>query len=379
MVNKFTKNEAPGEDLTMTLTHIMLYLIDIVALVFLYGLLRSNNQLSKTRKLAFTMGIFITIFVIIAEVGTILTSINNYNLRFFNILFNTVGFLLTPIIPIVFVFIFDTRFVEKTLLIIIPTWINMLLVLFSPWYGLIFDVDANNNYLRGPLFIVFVLVYLFNILFLLVSTLRICLQSLYPIKWKIITLTTFTILATSIQLWIPEMYTSWHVVTLSIFLFYMLLSEFDGSFDRLTKVYNRLAFDKAVSQLHDTSTFSIIALDINDFKKINDTYGHDYGDVVLQEVARIIKESFDKGCSWYRIGGDEFCILCKHTNKQMIKHQLTRLIESLTKKRIDDRKLPTIAYGCSHYMGDKTLNFLEVLKEADQQMYHYKQLKKVNP
>jgi diguanylate cyclase (GGDEF)-like protein len=355
-------------------THVALYTLDIVALLFLYGLMFSNNLLSKPRKMAFTVGIILTVFIIIAEVGTVLTQNGSSDLRVLNILFNVIGFSFTPVIAIVLLAIFDSNVLQKSLLFLIPTFSNIILVLLSPWYGLIFNVDINNTYTRGSLFFFFVFVYIFNIIFLVISTLGICQKSLYPIKWKIIALSLFTIGGSFIQLLFPSVYASWHLVTLSMFLFYILLTEFDGSFDRLTNLYNRLAFEKAIKQLSSKKTFSIIAMDINDFKEINDTHGHEYGDIVLKEVSVIIKESFNNGCSWYRIGGDEFCVICNNTDMKLIEKQLKQLTDNLTKKRSDDTCLPTIAYGYSVFKADKPLDFKQLLNEADAQMYYYKQL-----
>lgn len=64
-------------------------------------------------------------------------------------------------------------------------------------------------------------------------------------------------------------------LTLALLLYFLLLSEFDSSFDTLTGLYNRAAFEKAAKQMTSRKAFSVIVLDVNNFKSINDTYGHD--------------------------------------------------------------------------------------------------------
>lgn len=356
----------------MIQTQVVLYTLDVIALFFLYGLLHTNNLLSSHRKRAFIFGIIIAVLVILSEVGTILVFDGAVELRGLNIMFNVLGFALTPLIPIALISIFDTKAMQRHLILLLPSLVNIFIVVLSPIYGWIFFVDANNLYSRGSYFYIFIIIYIINIVLLAISTIRLCEKSLYPIKWKILFLTVFTIVGTSIQLVFPSIHASWHCVTLSLLILYILLSEFDGSFDTLTGLYNRAAFDKSTKQLTDKKRFAIIAMDINEFKEINDTHGHDYGDIVLKEVASIIKESFSDDCSWFRIGGDEFCVICMDTNVESLKSNLKSMVNRLSKKRIDDSWLPTVSYGYSIYKGEQPFVFQNLMNEADAQMYFFK-------
>lgn len=357
-------------------TYIVVHILDIIALLFLSGLLCRNDLLDNYRKKALLYGIIFTVIVILSEIGMIIAYGGNTELRSLNVFCNVLGFALTPIIPIVLIAIFDTKLLQKHMFLLLPTMLNIVAVILSPLFGLIFYVDANNYYERGSIFFVFVAVYIINIIFLLISTFHTGQKPLYPIKWKIISLALFTVAGTCIQLLFPSVHSSWHWVTLSLFLLYILLSEFDGSFDTLTILYNRTAFEQDLKRLTCNKMFSVINMDINNFKEINDTYGHEYGDAVLKEVAAILKDSFDNHCNCYRIGGDEFYIICKSANQEKLEHQLKRMTNELAKKRQKDSCLPTVAYGYSIFQADTTLDFQKVLKEADAQMYYYKRLQK---
>jgi diguanylate cyclase (GGDEF)-like protein len=221
-----------------------------------------------------------------------------------------------------------------------------------------------------------VAVYIINIILFVVNTWYAGQKYLYPIKGKIVSLSLFTLVGTCIQLLFPFIHLSWHCVTLTLFLLYILLLEFKGGFDTITEIYNRAAFEKAVKQLRDKKMFSIIIMDINNFKEINDTYGHDYGDTVLREVAEVIRDSFDDNCNWYRIGGDEFCVIRRDANQEKLEQQLKSMTNNLTKTRQNDSYLPTVSYGYSLFKGDKPLDFQKIFKEADDQMYNYKDVQK---
>ena len=356
--------------------YIAIYIIDIIALLFLFGLLYYDNFMSQQRKKAFSYAIFLTIFVILSEVGTTLVSEGDVNLQYWDILFNVLGFAIAPMIPIVLITIFDTKVIQKYKVCFLPTIINLIAVILSPIFGWIFQVDVNNHYQRGSIFLLFVIVYMINILLLMIINLYAGEKFFYPIKGKIAILSFFIIAGSTIQLFFPAIHASWHCVTIVLILFYILISEFEASFDLLTELYNRAAFEKAVRKLKSKKKFSIIVMDINNFKTINDTLGHEYGDMVLKEVAMSIRSSFNEHCNCYRIGGDEICIIDRETDPQKLQEKFKKFTDNLIKTREKDSHLPTVAYGYSSFSGDEPLDFKKMFREADEEMYYYKNIHK---
>lgn len=355
-----------------------IYTIDIITLLFLFILLNTNRVMENNLKRSFSYTIVLTVIIILSEVGTILVGDSGASLTGLNIFFNIVGFSLSPFIPIFLIGIFDARYLKTHKVLFLPAIINAILVLLSPFFKLIFYVDSNNNYIRGSIFFVFAIIYIINILLLVVITWHVSRKKLYPIKWKIAALASFTIIGTFIQIFSPAIYSTWHCVTLSLLLFYIILFDFEGSFDALTQIYNRTAFEKKLLNLKGKKMFSIIMIDINDFKAVNDTWGHEYGDIVLKEVAETIKNSFDSSYSHYRIGGDEFCIISKDINRERIDRQLEELNVRLTKRRKINVHFPTVAFGYSLFQGESNSNVKKTLNEADGKMYEHKQKQKQN-
>lgn len=84
--------------------------------------------------------------------------------------------------------------------------------------------------------------------------------------------------------------------------------------DVLTNIGNRLAFTETFDEIKNENFFMFI-FDIDNFKKINDTYGHDFGDEVLSVVGKILKTIENKEISIYRVGGEEFAIIFTHFNE----------------------------------------------------------------
>ena len=83
--------------------------------------------------------------------------------------------------------------------------------------------------------------------------------------------------------------------------------------DALTNIGNRLAFNEKMSSLENES-YSMLLFDVDNFKKINDTYGHNFGDEVLFTIGKILKEIENNEVTIYRVGGEEFTILFTHFN-----------------------------------------------------------------
>ncbi|MBN1774983.1 MAG: GGDEF domain-containing protein [Clostridiales bacterium] len=349
--------------------------INILALVILSKMVFSNSVLIRGRKRPFFCAIVLSIIVILAEIGTIVAGEGGSAWRSLNMVSNVVGFMLTPFIPVVLLSIFDSKALKARLYLLLPALLNGIAAVLSPFFGLLFSIDAENRYSRGNLFIFFVAVYMFHLLLLVGLSLRKGRGHLYSIHWSIFSLTLFVVAGTVIQLVFPAVYSSWHIVTLALFLYYLLLSEHDGRLDFLTGLFNRSAFERDIGILKKSKRYTVIVLDLNDFKMVNDTLGHEYGDTVLKKVAAIIRESFDHECSCYRIGGDEFYVLCKCPDPEQIKRQLKSMTTRLAEERIQDSVLPTVAYGLSISQPDMP-DFQALLKAADEEMYLYKQRQK---
>lgn len=146
--------------------------------------------------------------------------------------------------------------------------------------------------------------------------------------------------------------------------------------DSLTKLYNRRIFiEVAEKELSRASkfgdSFSIILLDIDNFKKINDTYGHDVGDIVLRTVAEVLKKNVRKMDMVVRWGGEEFIVMLPNTNlKNAVKvaEKLRKLIER-TKMKLPSGEVIniTVSVGVSSFKGQRSLD--EIIKEADIALY----------
>ena len=150
--------------------------------------------------------------------------------------------------------------------------------------------------------------------------------------------------------------------------------------DGVTKLFNHRAVQE---QLHATlalskrsgAPFSIVMMDLNNFKFFNDTYGHPVGDDVLREVAGALKDSSRETDVLGRYGGDEFIMLLPNTNAQGTMEACARIKNALDGRYLEPvpgTRLPiSISFGWSSFPGDGE-SALDLLTAADQQLYNYK-------
>ena len=139
--------------------------------------------------------------------------------------------------------------------------------------------------------------------------------------------------------------------------------------DQLTQVFNRRSLDETLSTfLKEKQTFIIGMLDLDDFKRINDSYGHGLGDEVLIVLGQQLKEKF--GNMIYRFGGDEFCVLDTKIVSSEVLNKKIDSINELLKDKYGQDSFSISAGFC--YCLDEVFDAKEALKKADDALYHSK-------
>ena len=145
--------------------------------------------------------------------------------------------------------------------------------------------------------------------------------------------------------------------------------------DELTKIYNRRKLDVELEKetLRSDRTgfkFSLIMLDIDFFKEVNDNYGHQVGDLVLIEFSKILKNDVRKIDILGRWGGEEFLIICPHTDETGIKVKAEHLRELIENHKFPEVNKKTASIGAATYKdGDDTES---LLYRVDMAMYEAK-------
>ena len=127
--------------------------------------------------------------------------------------------------------------------------------------------------------------------------------------------------------------------------------------DSLTEVNNRRYFDEKIKEIYqncisDGEEMGILMFDLDHFKRINDTYGHQYGDFILKEIANLISLRIKRSDVFSRYGGEEFIaalIDCNMENSKKIAESIRKQIESYPFMNNDEQIKITISIGVSHF------------------------------
>lgn len=147
--------------------------------------------------------------------------------------------------------------------------------------------------------------------------------------------------------------------------------SYQASHDELTGLYNRFGYDFILSEL-DLSTVYLLMVDADNFKAINDNYGHEMGDKILVKIATVLKKNFRSKDCICRIGSDEFVVVMVNVypfQKAMIEPKLEKVSRELMDT--DDGLPPiTVSIGIAH--GSEATDDIDLLKRADHAMYELK-------
>ncbi len=160
--------------------------------------------------------------------------------------------------------------------------------------------------------------------------------------------------------------------SLTALLLYMFKYDRVINKDSLTGAKNRRYFDNYIYL--QNKKYAVFMIDVDEFKSINDTYGHDKGDLILKDIVNVLKESIRTTDSVIRLGGDEFAIISSIKNDNDIKVINNRIDNNIIKYNSSHDINISISIGYGIYTSED--DFSVFLKSIDKKMYKSKQSKK---
>ena len=145
--------------------------------------------------------------------------------------------------------------------------------------------------------------------------------------------------------------------------------------DKLTGIFNRRKIDEVINYEIEVAkrhsrTLSMIFIDIDHFKRVNDTFGHQSGDAVLKKLAKIVSHNIRKSDAFGRYGGEEFIIICPETTANKAYILAEKLRQSVSDYRFDDVEHITISLGVAQLQEGDTTEM--IIKKADLALYEAK-------
>ena len=157
-----------------------------------------------------------------------------------------------------------------------------------------------------------------------------------------------------------------NTIAVSALVYYLYLYIERTQIDTLTGLFNRETYYHDVEKMGRSIT-GVIQFDMNGLKYINDNFGHLEGDKALSTIAEVISKAAKRNMYVYRLGGDEYIILCHNGTEEDIIETVTRFKELINKTKYH------CSYGYSYHSKNKDVTITDLLKEAEKKMYEDKE------
>lgn len=150
--------------------------------------------------------------------------------------------------------------------------------------------------------------------------------------------------------------------------------------DQLTRIGNRATFDLSIRQIsassgRNRSPYSLLLIDLDHFKQVNDIHGHQAGDMVLQKVAAAIKDSARDADICCRYGGEEFAVILPGTNAKeasIVAGRVHRQIAQMSRRLPSNLRPVTVSIGIASRSQANLGHPAQLIEEADQALYRAK-------
>lgn len=245
---------------------------------------------------------------------------------------------------------------------------HMLLEFASMFWGITYYIDAQNVYNHCRLYWMYYLAYALGVLFMIERVVQFTRAYQNQTRASLLCIMLYVMLGVTWQAFDVSMRVVWMSVCVGVILFYNYYCNLLQQIDPLTKLLNRRSFEAHMRQ-HPKGV--LLIADVDEFKLVNDRFGHLYGDRCLTEVGAALKEVYGKYGLCFRIGGDEFAVMLRHIPGS-VETLNTALDERLKAQRRADPQLPGVSVGYAR-IDDEHFSIEEAMAWADQKMYGHKE------
>lgn len=264
----------------------------------------------------------------------------------------------------------DRKRIFRRLAYFHPALITLILLIINMFYPLYFSVNpVDNGYSSGTYVwlqnVVLGIMYLYMFYFLIRSSKR---TFRYIVNIFIFFL-LLPIIGVIAQTFYSRLYFAWSVMALSMMVIYIYLETTTGEKDYLTKLYSRKSYEQYIHQMIEIKKpFEVLLIDLDNFKAINDQFGHLRGDQILVEFSNVLIKVLFPNKIICRLAGDEFMVVIE--NEIDIQNVVVQIYEELGTAAAADIRDLRFSFGCQRFHVGMTVD--ELYTKVDNKMYENK-------
>ena len=314
-----------------------------------------SNKKTTIRYLVLLASIFLLSIVVFAEFY-LQPVVENKTAR---LILMTVRYSATPFVLAMVIMVLVKR---QKYFVFIPAALMLVINIISIFTGIVFSINDSHELVRGPLgYFPFILcgLYMVFLIVLLIIRSNKRIVEIAPIVFLSIALASGVAFPFIFGSKFAQIFCT--IIAASLFIYYVFTILELTKKDALTGVLNREAYYIETRRDYKDIT-AIVSLDMNGLKRINDTFGHAVGDEALVTLALCFTKATRSKQSVYRMGGDEFVIVCRKTSKEEVAELVERIKENVAETD----------YSCSigySYHEEGTIKLEDLLRESDKEMY----------
>lgn len=357
-------------------------LIGIVLMIItLFSLIKNLRSGILADKLFFMLVLSIMVVCLMEILGTVFNHQTFPGAKELNLIFNALLFAVNPIPAFLWalfatckVYKNEKRLVQIGRFLLIPLVIVVGLSIANLFTDIFFSISDENVYSRANFFFVATMLSALYIIYVVVIVL---VKRKDMGKQLFIPMLCFMIppvFGLVIQFLFYGVYMLWVCVSISVIIIFNHVQNDASITDWLTGLYNRRHLDSYLQQMCRRNRDKLLVgymIDIDDFKAINDTYGHLTGDRALKDTAAVLKEVAGSRTYLARYAGDEFVVIMEASDETTVKHTLEKFHRSIAEFNLTAKNPYQLSFsiGYSIYKGSIEENEDEFMSRMDSAMY----------
>ena len=373
----------------MSLDMLLQYDINVYAILFLIVILFTvyvKKGVHNFSTMMFKIIIITNIAMLILEIlSWVFDGVDGQLAWYLNYSFNFALVLLTPVIAglwasyVEFKIFKSTDRLKKFMYFQQPFLIGLVLSIINLFVPILFKVSEDNIYSREPL----IWINVATMYLLLMHTIAMAYRHRKKMNQNLLLgvaiFFIFPIAGAVIQMLYLGTLLIWPMIALGVVIVYIFLETISPARDHLTNLFTRVKSDEYIKDLIDKNTdFTVIMIDIDNFKEINDDFGHIAGDKVLKDFGAVLMSVFSDKSMVSRFGGDEFLVVTKFSEEEELLNLKKSLYDEITNPTYENKNLLELrfGYGYSFFKQQDIKTMDQLVIEADKLMYKDKAINK---